>query len=173
MPAKSEKQRRFMAAVANNPKFAKKVGVPKSVGEEFMKTKKYQAGGAMASSPRPRMRPEDLMGGSSNAPRRSPRPKARPKDIEDMMSPDTAVGRGNRAAMREAEDMRTLGPGSGMKKGGKVKEYGGKETYKSKAAMMRHEAKDSPAMERKEGMASGGKVRGYGKARGAKACKMC
>jgi len=29
-----------MAAVANNPKFAKKVGVPKSVGEEFMKADK-------------------------------------------------------------------------------------------------------------------------------------
>lgn len=126
MPAKSEKQRRFMAAVANNPKFAKKVGVPQSVGEEFMKTKKYQSGGtprSMMESPRPRMRPDDLMEGrSSNAPRRSPRPKSRPKEIEDMMSPDTAVGRGNRAAMREAEDMRTLG--SGMKKGGKVRGCG-------------------------------------------------
>jgi hypothetical protein len=29
-----------MAAIANNPKFAKKAGVPKSVGEEFMKTDK-------------------------------------------------------------------------------------------------------------------------------------
>jgi hypothetical protein len=29
-----------MAAVANNPKFAKKAGVPKSVGEEFMKADK-------------------------------------------------------------------------------------------------------------------------------------
>jgi hypothetical protein len=29
-----------MAAVANNPKFAKKVGVSKSVGEEFMKADK-------------------------------------------------------------------------------------------------------------------------------------
>ncbi len=45
MPAKSEKQRKFMAAVANNPKFAKEVGVPKAVGEEFMKTKKYMGGG--------------------------------------------------------------------------------------------------------------------------------
>jgi len=44
MPAKSKKQRKFMAAVANNPAFAKKVGVPQSVGEEFMKTKKYQQG---------------------------------------------------------------------------------------------------------------------------------
>ena len=47
MPAKSEKQQRFMAAVANNPKFAKKVGVPKSVGEEFMKKKGYMGGGMM------------------------------------------------------------------------------------------------------------------------------
>jgi hypothetical protein len=37
MPSVSKKQHNFMAAVANNPKFAKKAGVPKSVGEEFMK----------------------------------------------------------------------------------------------------------------------------------------
>ena len=39
-----------MAAVANNPKFAKKVGVPRSVGEEFLtadKGKKFKEGGAM------------------------------------------------------------------------------------------------------------------------------
>ena len=52
MPAKSKKQQKFMAAVANNPKFAKKVGVPQSVGEEFMKAKKYQMGGrAMGNRP--------------------------------------------------------------------------------------------------------------------------
>ena len=37
-----------MAAVANNPKFAKKVGIPKSVGEDFMeadKGKKFRSGG--------------------------------------------------------------------------------------------------------------------------------
>jgi hypothetical protein len=37
MPAVSAKQERFMQAVANNPKFAKKVGVPTSVGKEFTK----------------------------------------------------------------------------------------------------------------------------------------
>jgi hypothetical protein len=37
VPSVSKKQHNFMAAVANNPKFAKKVGVSKSVGEEFMK----------------------------------------------------------------------------------------------------------------------------------------
>jgi hypothetical protein len=38
MPAKSAKQEKFMQAVANNPKFAKKVGVPTSVGKEFTKS---------------------------------------------------------------------------------------------------------------------------------------
>jgi hypothetical protein len=39
-----------MAAVANNPAFAKKVGISKSVGEEFMKadkSKKFGSGGAL------------------------------------------------------------------------------------------------------------------------------
>jgi hypothetical protein len=40
MPAKTKKQKKFMEAVANNPKFAKKVGVPQSVGKEYTSTKK-------------------------------------------------------------------------------------------------------------------------------------
>ncbi len=32
-----------MAGVANNPAFAKKVGIPRSVGEEFMKADKGKA----------------------------------------------------------------------------------------------------------------------------------
>jgi hypothetical protein len=50
MPSKSKKQHNLMAAVANNPAFAKKVGISKSVGEEFMKadkTKKFGSGGAL------------------------------------------------------------------------------------------------------------------------------
>jgi hypothetical protein len=35
MPSTSAKQEKFMRAVANSPKFAKKVGVPQSVGKEF------------------------------------------------------------------------------------------------------------------------------------------
>ena len=35
MPSVSKKQHNFMAAVAKNPAFAKKAGVPRSVGEEF------------------------------------------------------------------------------------------------------------------------------------------
>jgi len=40
MPAKSEKQKKFMDAVAHNPAFAKKVGVPKSVGKDFSEASK-------------------------------------------------------------------------------------------------------------------------------------
>ena len=36
MPSTSKKQHNFMAAVANSPAFAKKAGVPKSVGKEFV-----------------------------------------------------------------------------------------------------------------------------------------
>ena len=44
MPSKSAKQAKFMAAVANNPKFAKKAGVPQSVGQEFSNADKRNKG---------------------------------------------------------------------------------------------------------------------------------
>lgn len=52
MPSKTKKQAKFMAAVANSPKFAKKAGVPQSVGREFAKADKgktFQEGGPMPS----------------------------------------------------------------------------------------------------------------------------
>ena len=53
MPSVSGKQHRFMAAVASNPKFAKKAGVPQSVGAEFLKAdkgRKFREGGEMKES---------------------------------------------------------------------------------------------------------------------------
>ena len=35
MPSTSDKQRRFMAAAAHSPEFAKKAGIPQSVAQEF------------------------------------------------------------------------------------------------------------------------------------------
>lgn len=35
MPSKNAKQHRLMEAVAHSPKFAKKVGIPQSVGKEY------------------------------------------------------------------------------------------------------------------------------------------
>jgi hypothetical protein len=40
MPSTSKKQHNFMAAIAKNPAFAKKVGIKPSVGEHFMKADK-------------------------------------------------------------------------------------------------------------------------------------
>jgi len=36
MPSKSDKQHRMMEAVKHNPKFAKKVGIPQSVGRDYV-----------------------------------------------------------------------------------------------------------------------------------------
>ena len=50
MPSTSKKQHNFMAAVANNPAFAKKAGVPQSVGKDFSaadKGRKFSKGGDM------------------------------------------------------------------------------------------------------------------------------
>jgi hypothetical protein len=62
MPSTSKKQHNFMAAVANNPAFAKKAGVPQSVGQEFTKADKgktFKEGGRMATTKmgKPMMKP--------------------------------------------------------------------------------------------------------------------
>ena len=53
MPAVSEKQKRFMQAVAHNKGFAKKVGVPQSVGREFS-----QSGGGQVKESKAMMKKE-------------------------------------------------------------------------------------------------------------------
>ena len=50
MPSVSKKQHNIMAAVANNPKYAKKAGVSSAVGKEFLtadKGKTFKQGGTM------------------------------------------------------------------------------------------------------------------------------
>jgi len=54
MPSKSKAQHNLMAMVAHDPKAAKRVGIPQSVGKEFMKAnkgkmKKYAEGGDASS----------------------------------------------------------------------------------------------------------------------------
>ena len=56
MPSVSKKQHNFMNAVAHSPAFAKKVGVPQSVGKDFStadKNRKFKEGGdTMANTSR-------------------------------------------------------------------------------------------------------------------------
>jgi hypothetical protein len=99
MPSTSKKQHNFMEAIAHSPSFAKKVGVPQSVGKDFSKADKgktFKRGGEMATTKmgKPVMKP-----GMSTAKlgMKAPTPMA-----------DTAMS-GNTAGMGM------------MKKGGKVK----------------------------------------------------
>ena len=127
MPAKSAKQQRFMAAVANNPKFAKKVGVPQNVGEEFMMKKGYKAGGMpMVRGKDGKMVPEFAadgkgkmkaggkvkkyqMGGMPMADEMPMKRKKKKRSMDDMMAV-TGTGAG--------------APRRGMKSGGKVRGCG-------------------------------------------------
>lgn len=42
MPSKSQKQHNLMAGVAKSPSFAKKVGIDRKVGEEYLKADRKQ-----------------------------------------------------------------------------------------------------------------------------------
>ena len=56
MPSKSKSQHNFMEAVAHSASFAKKAGVPQSVGQDFSKADKgktFKRGGDMASKMNP------------------------------------------------------------------------------------------------------------------------
>jgi hypothetical protein len=59
MPSTSKKQHNFMEAIAHSPSFAKKVGVPQSVGKDFStadKNRKFAKGGDMKSDMREDMK---------------------------------------------------------------------------------------------------------------------
>ena len=70
MPSSSAKQHRFMEAIAHNKAFAKKAGVPQSVGREFAnadKGKTFKKGGGMKLKEKigPRSMKEDVEKGSN------------------------------------------------------------------------------------------------------------
>lgn len=65
MPSVSRKQHNFMEAVANNPSFAKKAGVPQSVGQEFAKADKGMKFGANKATLQKLNEPKTHHGGSA------------------------------------------------------------------------------------------------------------
>jgi hypothetical protein len=85
----SKKQERFMQAVAHNPAFAKKAGVPQSVGKEFTKS-----GGGMANTSR----------------------MNRLEELGRVDSEKASTAKGKKNLM--AEKKRIVGEMKGMKKGG-------------------------------------------------------
>lgn len=112
MPSTSKKQHNFMAMVAHNPKMAKKVGVPQSVGAEFTaadKGKKFKTGGGPVFS-----KIKNLFKGKDD-------PKEEMKEAKAIKS-----GKITPAQYAKGEKMEKAMPvHRGMKKGGKVKCYSG------------------------------------------------
>jgi hypothetical protein len=123
-----------MAAVANNPSFAKKVGVPQSVGKEFNqadKSRKFSKGGdTMASKMNPgfmAMMAKKKAGAKKMAGGGMPMKDGKPAFIGDgkgaMKKGGMAMGKVKTAAPSKdgiAEKGKTKGKMVGMKMGGKA-----------------------------------------------------
>jgi len=104
VPSTSRKQHNFMEAVAHNPAFAKKVGVPQSVGKEFSnadKGRKFSKGGDMKKM---------SSGGITNAKMGKVKTAAPSRD---------GVAAKGKTKGKQVK-MSPMGKPLGMKKGGKV-----------------------------------------------------
>ena len=169
MPSVSKKQHNLMALVANDPKAAKRLGIPKSVGEEFMKAdkgKKFKEGGALKevdSNENPGLSklPTEVrnkMGYMKKGGMAKGYAKGGCATKSDAKMIAKKEVKGHESSMHK---MKKGGACKGYAKGGII-EKGTKEKYASKAAMMKHEKKESKAEEMKEhGMKRGGSCKGY------------
>jgi len=112
VPSKSKKQHRFMKAVANNPDFAKEVGVPQSVGREYEKADKGKtfSGGKKVSSKRMKAVEEEVEEMERVKKRRSKDSKERKDKKQEM----------KRIRDEEGQTLRDMR----MNKGGKVRGCG-------------------------------------------------
>jgi len=134
MPSTSKKQHSFMEAVAHNPAFAKKVGVPQSVGKDFStadKGKTFKRGGDMATK---KMNPFAKFEKSG-------------KDVEKK-----GMKEGSKADM--AMDKKQM---MGMKKGGMKKMAAGGSVDVGTSTSMGKVRTASPS---RDGIASKGKTKG-------------
>jgi hypothetical protein len=142
MPSSSKKQHNFMEAVAHNPAFAKKVGIPQSVGKDFStadKGKTFKRGGEMAT-------------------RMDPKMMAAMAAKKRGMAPGMGAGRGVPGAMGAAPAMPAAPAGMGMmKKGGMANfEKSGKDVEKKG---MKEGSKADMALDKKQMMNKGGNVK--------------
>lgn len=110
MPSTSKKQRNFMAAVAHSPSFAKKVGVPMSVGKEFNqadKGRKFAKGGEMKESKAMAKKEISFM-----------EKKGAPKSMIKHEKAEYGMKKGGIATSLKAHAAAPASKAHGMKKGG-------------------------------------------------------
>lgn len=123
MPSTSKKQHNFMEAIAHNASFAKKVGVPQSVGQDFSKADKgktFKRGGDMATKMDPKMMAMMAKKKSSMAPAAPAAPMGMMKKgggVKKMAGGGLAAG--HKSADGIASKGKTKGKEIAMKRGGK------------------------------------------------------
>jgi hypothetical protein len=147
MPSTSKKQHNFMEAIAHNKAFAKKVGVPQSVGKDFSKADKgktFKEGGSMAS----KMNPGFMAMMAKKKPSKMAMFEKSGKDVEKK-----GMKEGSKADM--AMDKKQM---MGMKKGGMP---------------MKKMSSGGSASSRADGIATKGKTKGKLLANGGMAKKYC
>lgn len=155
MPSTSAKQAKFMRAVAHSPGFAKKVGVPQSVGKDFSmadkKMKKFGDGGKLKLTDKEKKMGDALM------------MTPRGQQVIDAQKRDEAQKEKADAAKRARADKLL---GIGMKKGGMMADKAGRAmTRKTPDTMGRAMTKKCGGGSMKK-YASGGLVAGHKSADG-------
>lgn len=138
MPAKTEKQAKFMRAVAHSPSFAKKVGVPQSVGKEFSMKK---SSGGSAKLGLKKMMPSANQMGNMN------------------MAKGGMAGKGLRAGSKAADGIAKKGKTRDIREpmdGGDAVTMG---QTKGAGKMMKKYAKGGNVSARADGMVSKGKTK--------------
>jgi hypothetical protein len=160
MPSSSKKQHNFMAAIAHNPAFAKKVGIPQSVGKDFNeadKGKKFGSGGVSRADIQKVNKPKTEHGKSAffNKGGDTMASKMNPGFMAMMAKKKGATKMaGGGMPMKDGKPA-FIGDGKGMKNGG-----------------MKKMAMGGSASSRADGVASKGKTKGsmVKMNKGGKAC---
>ena len=148
MPSSSKKQHNLMAAVANNPVFAKKAGIPQSVGEDFLsadKGKKFSSGSRADSQAI--NRPKTNQGKSELFSKGGTMATKKPNPFMAMMA--------KKKSMSADAPASPMPPG--MKKGGMKKMAAGGSVDVGNSKSMGSVRTASPS---KDGVASKGKTKG-------------
>jgi len=183
MPSTSKKQHNFMEAIAHSPEFAKKAGVPQSVGKDFAKAdkgKKFKEGGAMkhddikedkvlikkAFSMHDKQLHEDKKtdltklkkGGMAMKYDKTPKPSSMSKDVEAGSNKLTKFGESavQKRAHTKGTNLSDSGPTKGIMGGAKMAKGGMCAGGKATKKM----AKGGTASARADGIASKGKTKG-------------
>jgi hypothetical protein len=155
MPSTSAKQHKFMEAIAHSPSFAKKVGVPQSVGQDFSKADKgktFKRGGDMVAKMDPRVM-QMMMARKRAAMAPAAAPMAAPGGMGGMKKGGMSMA----AFEKSGKDVEK----KGMKEGSKADmALDKKQMMGMKKGGMKKMAAGGSASSRADGVAQRGKTKG-------------